>query len=250
MAHSILVFGGSGKVARNLTRILAADGHTVHSVIRNADQKSDIESLGGKPIIQSIEESSVNDMAKTITEINATAVVWSAGAGGGNPARTVAVDQEGAIRSMDATAQAGVKRYIMVSAIDIRDREGKPEPEWYNDDDRARSDRMWSAIGAYAKAKFTADRNLVTENSRRGLEYTIVRPGSLSTEASTGKIAAGKVHISPTIPREDVAKVIAECLKNDGTKGLAFDCVGGETPIADAVAEVAKARVDVFAGRY
>jgi len=75
---------------------------------------------------------------------------------------------------MDATAQAGVKRYVIVSAVDVRDRENRPEPEWYNDADRRRSEGVWRAIGVYMWAKLAADRSLVVENGRRGLEYTIV----------------------------------------------------------------------------
>ncbi|TKA73573.1 hypothetical protein B0A55_07913 [Friedmanniomyces simplex] len=230
--------------------MLATDGHNVHSIIRNPDQKSEIEGLGGKPIIQSIEEASVSELATTITKAQATTVIWSAGAGGGSPERTQAVDNEGAIKSMDATAQAGVKRYIIVSAVDVRDRENKPEPEWYNHVDRQRSEKVWSAIGVYMRAKLAADRSLVTENGRRELEYTIVRPGGLSDDAGKGKVAAGKVHLDAMISRGDVASIVVECLKNDSTKGLAVDFVGGDTPIADAVAEVAKGRVDTFAGRY
>ncbi|KAK3074224.1 hypothetical protein LTR53_003511 [Teratosphaeriaceae sp. CCFEE 6253] len=242
MSSNIVLFGGSGKVARHITRLLAAEGHNVHSVIRNPEQKADVEELGGKPVIQSIEDASVDDMANTITQAKATTVIWSAGAGAGSPERTRAVDHEGAIKSMDATAKAGVKRYIIVSAVDVRDRERRPEPEWYNDSDRERSNKVWAAIGPYMQAKFAADRSLVTENGRRGLEYTIVRPGGLSNEAGKGKIEAGKVHLDAMIPREDVASVVVECLKNDGTKGLAFDCVGG--------AEVAKEKTDTFGGRY
>lgn len=250
MAPNTIIFGGSGKVARHITRLLAAEGATVHSVIRNPAQKADVEALGGKPIVQSIEDSSVDEMAATIRQTAASAVLWCAGAGGGSPERTRAVDHEGAVRSMDAAAQAGVRRYLIVSAVDVRDRERRPAPEWYDDADRARSDRSWSAIGPYMEAKLAADRSLVTENGRRGLEYTIVRPGGLTNDAGQGAVAAGRVHIGATISREDVASVVVECLKNDGTKGLAFDCVGGDTKIANAVAEVAKDRVDTFAGRY
>ena len=248
MSPTTLIFGGSGKVARHLTKQLASQGHTVHSIIRKPEQKSSIEDLGGKPIVASIEESSVEDMAKIMTDTKTDAVVWSAGAGGGSPERTWAVDRDGAIRSMDATAQAGVKRYIMVSAIDIRDRENKPEPEWYNDDDRQRSKGMWDAIGTYCLAKLAADKNLVTENGRRGLDYTIVRPTRLSEDAGRGKIAAGRVHLGEAIPREDVASVVIECMRNEKTTGLAFDCVGGEMPISAAIGKVADERLDQFKG--
>lgn len=201
--------------------------------------------------MQSIEESSVDDMARTITQTNASAVLWCAGAGGGNPERTRAVDHEGAIRSMDAAAQAGVRRYVIISAVDVRDRENAAtEPEWYDDEDRQRSERVWTGIKPYMQAKFAADRSLVTENGRRGLEYTIVRPGGLSNDPARGTIAAGKVHLSNTISREDVASVVVECLKQKGTIGLAIDCVGGDTPVAEAIAEAAKNKINTFEGRY
>lgn len=89
-------------------------------------------------------------MVQTIKSTNASTVIWAAGAGAGNADRTRAVDNEGAIRSMDATAKAGVKRYIIISAVDVRDRESKPKPEWYNDDDMDRSNKVWKAIGVSA----------------------------------------------------------------------------------------------------
>ena len=250
MATNTLIFGGSGKCARHITRMLAAQGHNVHSIIRKPEQKADIESLGGKPIVQSIEDSSVDDMATIMTQTKASTVLWCAGAGGGSPERTKAVDNEGAIRSMDATAKAGVKRYIIISAIDVRDKQNKPEPEWYDDDDRKRSDGVWKAIKPYMEAKYAADRNLVTHNGQRKLEYTIVRPGGLSNDPGKGTIAAGKVHLGNMVSREDVEAAVIECLKQDSTKGLAIDMVGGETPVADAIATVAKERIDAFEGRY
>ncbi|KAK0257857.1 hypothetical protein LTR91_007082 [Friedmanniomyces endolithicus] len=100
------------------------------------------------------------------------------------------------------------------------------------------------------RAKLAADRSLVVENGRIGLEYTIVRPEGLSNDPRKGKVAAGKVHLDAMISREDVAAIVVECLKKDGTKGLAINCVGGDTPIVDAVAEVANSKIDAFAGRY
>ena len=249
--QNTLIFGGSGKVARHLTRILAADdNHTVHSVIRNPDHAPELTRLGAHPIIQDIETASVADLAATLRATHATTVVWAAGAGGGNPARTRSVDQDGAIKTMDATAAAGVRRYLLVSAVDVRDRAARPEPEWYDDGDRERSGKVWGAIGPYMRAKLEADRSLVGGNERRGLEWTIVRPGGLSQAGGVGTVAAGKVHLERTIAREDVAATVVQCMRDAGTIGLAFDVVGGETPIEEAVAAVAKGRVDTFAGRY
>lgn len=132
----------------------------------------------------------------------------------------------------------------------MRDRSTKPAPDWYDDDDLARSDRIHDVIGAYMRAKFAADRDLVTGNARRGLEYTIVRPGGLTLEKGTGKVSAGKVHSKATVSREDVAEVVVRCIEESGTVGLAFDVVGGETPISEAVAKVAEDKINTFEGFY
>ena len=245
-----LIFGGSGKVARHLTRQLVSQSQTVHSIIRNAGQVPELQSLGAKPIVQSVEESSVSQLASTIKQCNPDVVVWSAGAGGGNPERTKSVDHEGAIKSFDACAEAGVKRYIIVSAVDVRDRNKNAYPDWYDEVSRKRSDRVWGAIGVYMEAKYQADRNLRTENERRKLDYTIVRPGGLSTEPGKGKVAAGKVSLEQTISREDVAAVVIAAMNNPGTIGMAFDVVGGDAPIQQAVEDVVSRRVDTFEGQY
>lgn len=105
------IIGGNGKVARQLCRVLRNERkpkHTVISMIRNPEQVSTIESLGGEPIVHSLEESSVSDLAKMIKKSNASAVVFAAGAGGGNPERTDKVDHLGAIKAFDATAEVSV----------------------------------------------------------------------------------------------------------------------------------------------
>ena len=132
MAQNILVFGGSGKVARLLTSKLVASGKTVHSVIRNPTQFDSIKELGAKPLVHSIEDASVSELVQTIREAGPPdAVVFAAGAGGGSPERTERVDHQGAVKTMDACAEVGVKRFVIVSAIDVRDR-SKGEPDWYN----------------------------------------------------------------------------------------------------------------------
>ncbi|KAF2194075.1 Rossmann-fold NAD(P)(+)-binding protein [Zopfia rhizophila CBS 207.26] len=247
-----LIFGGSGKVARQLTRILALQSppHKIYSIVRNPDQVSPLEALGATPIVQSIEDSSVSDLAETLKRYNPDVVVWSAGAGGGDPQRTESVDCDGAIKAMNAVAAAGIKRYIVVSALDMRDRENKPTPEWYDENDTQRSEKLWKVIGRYMKAKLAADIELRTGNSERKLDYTIVRPGGLSDEPGKGTISAGKVHLGTMVSREDVARVVMECMENEMTVGLAFDVVGGDTPIAEAVGKVSKEKIDCFEGFY
>ena len=92
---TVLIFGGSGKVARLLTKKLVGASYNVHSIIRNPEQSDDIKGLGATPVVQSIEEASVDDLTTTLKKVDPDIVVWAAGAGGGNPERTKTVDRDG-----------------------------------------------------------------------------------------------------------------------------------------------------------
>ncbi|OLN87520.1 UPF0659 protein-like protein 2 [Colletotrichum chlorophyti] len=250
-----LIFGGNGKTARQLTKILreAETPHTVFSVIRNPDQVPDLEAIGAKPIVQDIATGSEVDFIKIIEGTRPDVVVWAAG--GKDPKSAEAVDRDGAIRAMDALAKANVstKRYIVISALDVRDRDNKPVPDWYTEADEKLSDRMWGIIGPILRAKLAADTELRVGNADRKLDYTIVRPGGLGEGSSLGKVRAGKVGTVGLIPRVDVAKVIYAAIQNEQTFGLAFDVLGPKEDsleIKEAVAQVAKKKEDTFEGYY
>ena len=81
---NIIVFGGHGKVALLLEPLLAEQGDTVTAVIRNPEHVGDVERTGAIPLVQDIEQLDTAALAELIAGNDA--VVWSAGAGGGNPA--------------------------------------------------------------------------------------------------------------------------------------------------------------------
>ncbi len=47
---------------------------------------------------------------------------------------------------------AGVKRFVMISATDVRDR-SKPAPKHYTEESHSMSERVWKAIGPCKLAK-------------------------------------------------------------------------------------------------
>lgn len=114
----IAIIGGHGKVALRLARLLTDRGDQVGAFIRNPDHVADVEAAGATAVMGDVENLTTGQIAALLDGYDA--VVWSAGAGGGNPARTYAVDRDAAIRSMDAAAAAGVRRYVMVSALSTR----------------------------------------------------------------------------------------------------------------------------------
>ncbi|TVY82996.1 UPF0659 protein [Lachnellula suecica] len=252
---SVLIFGGSGNLAKFITtRLLAKDkDYTVISVIRRAEHIPALTALGATPILHSLETSSVSDLVTLLQTHSSDAVIFAAGGGlrsFADPAFSHVVDRDAAIRVFDAMALAGgTKRLLLISTIDARDRE-KAVPSWYGEEDVRTGEQLWGMLPLYMDAKFQADKNLVEENGRRGLEYTIVRPTWYNEGGSTGKVSAGKVGTSPKISREDVADVFVACLENPGTVGCVFEVVGGETLVEEAMKRVAEEKVDSFGEEY
>src|SRR5271154_4131646 len=109
----VIVIGGHGKVALELARILTGRGDEVSSIFRNPDHSDDVAATGAEPVVADIEQLDTNALANLLAGNDA--VVFSAGAGGGNPKRTYAVDRDAAIRVIDAAGQARVRRFVMVS---------------------------------------------------------------------------------------------------------------------------------------
>lgn len=246
-----LIVGGNGKTARHLTGLLTSAHVEVHSIIRNPAQIPDLEAIGAHPIIQDLVSGTVDDLRRIIEHVRPTTVFWAAS----NPRAPFEVDRDGAVKLLDALAAADVpsRRYVAISAADIRDRETRPTPAWYGKADAALSDRMWGIIGPALRAKFEADRDLVTRNKDRGLRYTIVRPGGLVETDPVGRARAGKVGLVGMISREDLAAALFAVAENGETVGLAFDLLGagdGDLPLKDAIAGVAERREDTFEGYY
>ncbi|OBF81878.1 NAD-dependent dehydratase [Mycobacterium sp. 852002-51163_SCH5372311] len=209
----IVVIGGHGKVALHLARILTERGDEVTSVFRNPDHADDVAGTGAKPVTADIERLDTAALAQLVAGHDA--VVFSAGAGGGNPARTYAVDRDAAIRVIDAAAQAGVKRFVMVSYFGAGADHGvSPENSFF----------------PYAEAKAAADAHLRGTN----LDWTILGPGHLTLEPATGRIAIGEGKGS--VSRADVALVVAAALADDSTVGRTIEFNNGDVAIAEALA--------------
>ena len=105
---------------------------------------------------------------------------------------------------------------MIVSAI------GANHPERWSED-----------MKPYYEAKADADK-FVAES---GLDYTVVRPGGLTDDPGMGKVqVAEQLKTGGSVTRDDVALVIAECLTAENTIGKDFDLLGGETPVAEAIA--------------
>jgi uncharacterized protein YbjT (DUF2867 family) len=212
----ILVAGGHGQVALRLLKILADQGHTARGLIRKREQAADLEAAGAVPVLGDLE----NDPALNAYVKGADAVVFAAGAGpGSGDARKQTVDLGGAVKLVDAARATGVRRYVMVSSI------GADAP-----------DSAGGSMAPYLRAKAEADDYLRAS----GLDWTVVRPGSLTDDAGTGliRVSTELGHRGP-VPRDDVAAVLAACLTSPATIGVTFELFAGETPIDEALSSLA-----------
>jgi uncharacterized protein YbjT (DUF2867 family) len=213
----IVIIGGHGKVALHLARILTGRGDQVTSVVRNPDHVDDVTATGARPVVADIEKSDTDALSDLLAGHDA--VVFSAGAGGGNPDRTYAVDRDAAIRVIDAAAQAGVRRFVMVSYFGAGPDHGVAQD---------------NPFFPYAEAKSAADAHLRASD----LEWTVLGPGRLTLETATGRIAVGAdAAEKESVSREDVALVAAAALNNSSTIRRTIDFNNGDLPIAEALAE-------------
>ncbi len=212
----IAIIGGHGKVALHLSKILSGEGHDVTSFIRNPDHVPDVTETGASAEVLDVENSTTAELARALSGHDA--VVWSAGAGGGNPDRTYAVDRDAAIRSMDAAGQAGVSRYVMVSYLGAAKDHGVPQD---------------NPFFAYAEAKAAADEYL------RGtdLDWTILGPGALTDEPATGLIETDPANPEDgtQTSRANVALVAAAVLELPGTAHRTITFKDGAEDVVDAL---------------
>lgn len=211
------IIGGHGKVALRAARILSAAGAEVYSVIRNPEHAEDIRETGATPVVADVENLDVAGLREVVRGSGSGAVIWSAGAGGGNPDRTYAVDRDAAIRSMDASAAEGVERYVMVSYDGAGPDHGVPED---------------NSFFPYAEAKAAADAHLRASD----LQWTILGPGALTDEPGGATIGVGEGkredrHTS----RDAVAEVVAAVLRRPDTIGRTIEFSDGDTPIGEAL---------------
>jgi uncharacterized protein YbjT (DUF2867 family) len=212
----VLVIGANGQIGKHLVAQLhSSDEYTVRAMVRKEEQLKNLKQSGVDAVLGDL-EGSVDELAKMAE--GCEAVIFTAGSGGHTgPDKTMLIDLDGAIKSVEAAEQAGVKRFIMISALHRNKRENWPKN-----------------LVHYSVAKHYADRFL----QARDLNYTIIRPGGLLNEPGKGKIKAADFVERDSIPREDVARTAIAALNEENTYKRAFDLVTGSTEISEALKKI------------
>ncbi|WP_408898567.1 SDR family oxidoreductase [Nocardioides sp. R1-1] len=211
----VAVVGGHGQIARLLHPLLVRAGHQPVALVRREEQRTALEAVGAQVRLLDIEGDGVDGFARAFDGCDV--VVFAAGGGpDGNAERKRTVDLEGSLKSATAAEATGIRRFVQVSAIDV----DRPVA--------ADAGEVWAA---YVAAKRDADAAL-----RAGpLDWTILRPGRLTDDPATGRVALGADVPRGDVTRADVAAVLAEVVGRPETIGHQWDLVGGEVPVAEAV---------------
>ena len=212
----VLVVGANGQIGKHLINLLKeSPEHMPKAMVRKQEQAEAFRNSGVEGVLADL-EGSVDEIAAAAE--GCEAIVFTAGSGGKTGLdKTLLIDLDGAVKTVEAAEQAGIQRFIMVSAIQAHNR------------------KNWSeAIKPYFVTKHYADRMLMQSN----LKYTIIRPGGLTNESGTGKISSAENLERTTIPREDVAQTILAALTEEKTFRRSFDLVTGESPINEALKKI------------
>ncbi len=209
----VVIAGGHGQIALLLERMLAERGDEPVGIVRNPQHVPDLERAGAEAVVLDLEKASAAELADVVT--GADAVVFAAGGGpGSGAARKETVDRAAAVLLADAAQQAGVRRYVMVSAMGTE----KADPE---------SDDIFQV---YLRAKQAADDDV----RGRDLDWTVVKPGRLTDVEGSHQVRVGSLERGE-IPRADVPATLLAVLHTPETIGKTFDLLSGGQPIEDAL---------------
>ncbi|MBK1733977.1 NAD-dependent dehydratase [Halorhodospira abdelmalekii] len=210
----ILIVGAHGQIGQRLVERLAASRHEVRAMVRDPEQQPALAALGASETVLADLE---RDCREAVRGVHG--VIFTAGSGPHTgPEKTDSVDRLGARRLVElAEATPGVERFIMVSAMRTEAPEQAPEK-----------------LRHYLDAKREVDEHLRAST----LRWTILRPGRLLNDPGSGRIELGEGLEYGTIPRADVALLLAALIEAPGSERRTLDAVSGTTPIRQAVQQL------------
>jgi uncharacterized protein YbjT (DUF2867 family) len=204
--QNILIAGANGTTGRLIINLLKdSDTYRPIAMVRKQAQKEVFEKSQIAAVLADLEK----DLSYAVKDVDK--VIFAAGSKGKN---VTGVDQEGAKKLMNAAKYTGIRKFVMLSSM------GADNPS------------VSKELEGYLKAKQNADEYLKAS----GLNYTIVRPGSLTDLEGTGKIQLKeKLENFGEISRTDVAQTLVKLLEDDVRKNQVFEIITGDTVIQNAV---------------
>ena len=208
--ENILVAGANGTTGKKIIALLhKSENFNPIAMVRKEEQQAYFKDQNIKTVLGDL----TNDV-DSVFDSSIDRVIFAAGSGGKD---VIGVDQDGAKKMIDASKKANVKKFVMLSSM------GADNPE------------EAEKLQDYLKAKHNADEYLKTS----GLEYSIVRPGTLTDEEQMAKIElAPKLNKRGEISRADVAQTLVQSLENKTASNATFEIIKGEQSITEALSQV------------
>ncbi|WP_138470969.1 SDR family oxidoreductase [Poseidonocella sp. HB161398] len=210
----IFVLGATGGVGHRLCPMLAAAGHQVSGLVRKPGQAEALRAMGADPVEGDLMDISAAEMAAMLAGHDVA--VFSAGAAGSGPERTRMIDGQGPVKLIEAARAAGLSRIYLVSAFPEAGR-GKEPREGFE---------------LYMRTKKEADAALAAS----GLDWVILRPGTLVHEDGDGRVSLGAALPYGTVARGNVARVLAALIGTPSICREILELTDGAVPAEEAVA--------------
>ncbi|WP_447587417.1 NAD(P)H-binding protein [Microbacterium lacticum] len=204
----IAIIGGTSRTGLILTSLLVDAGADVRSTVRSGGEAS---ARAGADAVR-LDLDGVQPAALAPVVDGTDVVVYLAGAGYGSTAtRKRAIDRDAAIAVAVAASEAATApRMIVVSTMGA---------------DASTSDS--SPFGQYFRLKGEADDEVI----RLAPRWTIVRPSGLSDIPPTGRVRLGTGLDGGSLPRGDLARLLAHLALAGVGEHAVVDVTGGSTPI-------------------
>lgn len=218
MFVKVLVVGANGQIGKHLISYMK-DHETIQAraMIRDEAQANFFKEANAEVVVCDLEDD-IPEIAKAAEGCDA--IVFTAGSGPHTGKdKTLMIDLDGAVKTIEAAKKTGIKRFIMVSSFETTREAIQTAPE---------------SFAPYVVAKYYADEWLRSTD----LDYTIVQPGALTNDEPTGKVTLAKRVERNEVPRADIARVILTSLENDSTIGKEFQVVKGTETIEEAIKKI------------
>ena len=206
-----LIIGASGQIGKITTELMLDKAQNIVALVRDKSKLSDLTSSHLEIVEQDLED----DFSSAFKGCDQ--VIFAAGSGGGTgPDKTLLIDLWAASKASNYAKEHNVKHFIMVSSI------GADDP-----------DALESDIKPYIVAKHMADEHLINS----GLNYTIVRPGSLTDEDASMKVTTQRPdeRDDMKVSRANVANALLTLATDSFEKNRVIELFDGDTSIESAL---------------
>lgn len=202
----IFLAGASRGVGREVANYLTVQSFKVKAMLRSTATRPELEAMGVTIAMADALNAAAVEQALLGPEL-IQAVVSTIG---GIPNDGERADFKGNKHLIDAAVKAGVQKFILVSSIGSGNSAAALPPQ------------VLQTLGTVLVEKEQAENYLISS----GLTYTIIRPGGLKSEPSTGAGIVTEDHtIAGIIHRADVAQLVCRCLTSERANNRVLSAV-------------------------